>query len=150
MKCLGQETFFYSTRRMLISVLWTARGKEEHKILAPRVCLQTAAAAAVYGKRRHFGKPGYAAVYKFEVSESVKSYFRQAVIFRKKALRMKGGRPFLPLQDHSLQGTKTQYIYIPLHPLKTPNKLLAGFPAETFYGKANTYFLMLKNRETVA
>ena len=50
MKCLGQETFFYSTRRMLISVLWTARGKEEHKILAPPgVCLQTAAAKGCCG-----------------------------------------------------------------------------------------------------
>ena len=50
-----------------------------------------------YGKRRHFGKPGYAAVYKFEVSESVKSYFRQAVIFRKKALRMKKGKAFFAI-----------------------------------------------------
>ena len=104
MKCLGQETFFYSTTRMLISVLWEAcygqPGEKKNTKFWPQefVCRRLQPkAAAVYGKRRHFGKPGYAAVYKFEVSESVKSYFRQAVIFRKKALRMKKGKAFFAI-----------------------------------------------------
>ena len=66
-----------------------------------------------YGKRRHFGKPGYAAVYKFEVSESVKSYFRQAVIFRKKALR-RGKAFFCHCKITACKALKTQYIHIPL------------------------------------
>ena len=78
-----------------------SQGKEEHKLMAPRVCLHTTAAKGCCGLwEKAFGKPGYA-VYESEVSESVKSYFRQAVIFRKKALHEEG-RPFLPLQVRSL------------------------------------------------
>ena len=68
MKCLGQETFFYSTRRMLVlSVLWTARGKEEHKILAPLefVCrlLPPKAAAVLWEEKAFWQAPAMLLLY---------------------------------------------------------------------------------------
>ena len=138
MKCLGQETFFYSTRRMLISVLWTARGKEEHKILAPLefVCrlLPPKAAAVLWEEKAFWQAPAMLLYINLKYRKVLNHIFDRQLFSAKKALRMKRGRPFyLPLQDHSLQGTKMQYIHIPLlHPLKTPNKLLAGCPTEKF------------------
>ena len=116
------------------SLLWTARGKEEHKILAPRVCLQTAAAkgcCGFMGREGILASPAMLLYINLKYRKVLNHIFDRQLFSAKR--HCAGGRPFLPLQDHSLQGTKTQYIYIPLHPLKTPNKLLAGFPTEKFY-----------------
>ena len=106
MKCLGQETFFFSTRRMLISVLWEAcygqPGEKKNTKFwpPPGVCLQTAAAKGCCGlweEKAFWQAPAMLLYINLKYRKVLNHIFDRQLFSAKKALRMKNGKAFFAI-----------------------------------------------------